>query len=238
MQQEKLQAYSFITAISLHVIAAIIFVIYLNNQPEIIAKPEILKIRLGSAGISLGTEEEEKEDELLNIQKAEENNPEKIANEPEIAQPTPQPEKKKTTLDNLKVGAKQTTPTKFTSTKKSGSIYGNSLAQDAKAAATYIDLLQLTVQETSRIPKQAREQNLAGNAILRLSFNRRGYVMKYSLIQKTGYNILDRAAIEVARKLTHSPFPPVPQDFDAGAQVLTYDFPISFDPTKYHKTNY
>lgn len=113
-------------------------------------------------------------------------------------------------------------------TAPEGSQYGNSTT--GQKTATYLELLQLTVQETSQIPAQARQDGLHANAILRLTFNRKGYVTEYALQRPTGYKILDDAAIAVAQTLKTSPFPPMPDNFEVGKQVATYDFPISFKP--------
>lgn len=104
----------------------------------------------------------------------------------------------------------------------------NAQGDKGKIAADYLELLQLTVQETSQIPIQARQEHISGNAILRLTFNRDGYVTRYSLRRPTGHEILDNAAIAVAEKLLTEPFPPMPDEFESGKKVTTYDFPISF----------
>lgn len=109
-----------------------------------------------------------------------------------------------------------------------GSEFGNS--DEGQKAATYLELLQLTVQETSQIPSIAREERISGNAVLRLTFNRSGYVIKFKLVQKTGSEILDDAALAVGQQLSRQPFPPMPRDFEAGKGAATYDFPVSFNP--------
>lgn len=109
-----------------------------------------------------------------------------------------------------------------------GSEFGN-LAEDGKREYTYIDLLRLSVQEKSKIPAEALEKGISGEAVLRLTFDRKGFVQRYALIQNTGSYLLDAAAIEVAKTLMREPFPPVPTDFDRGTDKLIYDFPIAFD---------
>lgn len=103
-------------------------------------------------------------------------------------------------------------------------------AENGQDSATYLEWLQLTVQETSRIPYQAREQGISGDAVLRLTIDRDGYVHDFRLVKQTGSRLLDAAALRVARRLKVEPFPPMPTDFEQGKQVVTYDFPISFTP--------
>jgi len=106
----------------------------------------------------------------------------------------------------------------------------NGNADKGQDSATYLEWLQLTVQETSSIPYQAREQGISGSAVLRLTFDRDGYVHDFRLVKETGNRLLDAAALRVARRLKVEPFPPMPTEFEQGKEIVTYDFPISFSP--------
>ena len=140
--------------------------------------------------------------------------------EPVQPQQVPQPQKPQKKV--LPLQQKQKAQQGF------GEVRGNS--NKGQESATYLEWLQLTVQEMSQIPIQAREQNISGRAVLRLTFNRAGYVSNYWLVRATGSKLLDAAALRVARRLVTEPFPPMPTEFEQGKQWVTYDFPISFRP--------
>lgn len=100
----------------------------------------------------------------------------------------------------------------------------------AKAAKDYLSMLQLTVQQKSNIPAEAAMNNIYGRAVLRLEFDRKGYVKNFKLKQSTGHEILDNAAISVATKLMSEPFPAPPEDFYPNEKLLKFDFGIDYDP--------
>jgi TonB family protein len=103
--------------------------------------------------------------------------------------------------------------------------------KDPKVARNYLELLQNTVQQKSNIPAEAAMNGISGKAILRLEFNRKGYVVKYSLKKSTGNKILDNAALEVAARLMTEPFPAPPATFYPRQKILKFDFGIDYDPT-------
>lgn len=111
---------------------------------------------------------------------------------------------------------------------QAGSPFGNS--KDGKTSLSYLELLQYTLQENSIIPHQARDEGLQGDAVLRLTFDRKGFVQEYELVAATGFEILDNAALALAQKLMQKPLPPMPRSFERGKDRATYDFPISFRP--------
>ncbi len=128
---------------------------------------------------------------------------------------------KKTTNSSKKLGAKPKL--------LNGSANGNSTAATAKPAVKdYLELLQYTVQERSEV--HSTDPNLRGKAIIRLVFNRHGYVLTYKLRQKTGIQTLDSAAEKLAKNLMENPLPTVPEDFERGAEILQYDFVVSYPP--------
>ena len=198
-------------AFILHLVVIAIYDLTKDLQPDNIAQPRIIKIKLGSSN----TEETyavERPNKKAEIQIAKKDNDIAIIKEEKIiiTKPTPKPSQEK-------------------KSKPKGSEYGNSNDDDAVLNPSYLDLLQITVQERSSIPYKAIQEEQSGKAILRLSFNRLGIVTKYRLLKSTGFQILDNEALRVAESLTRKPFPPVPTSFDPGQKKLTYDFPISFD---------
>ena len=92
----------------------------------------------------------------------------------------------------------------------------------------YLELLQYTVEDLSEVPDGG--ERLKGVAVLRLEFNRQGFVTRYALKKPTGQPILDQAATAVAARLMHEPFPAAPDGFDKGEPILRYDFLIKYPP--------
>lgn len=200
-------------AIALFVHIAVIAMYGIFSGGQVITTAKKIKIRLGDETI----------EEIVIVEEEKKPEPEQKEVEEVLQKPTEEPAKKIVEKEVVKQPPKKKVKTK-------GSQYGNSNAKDAISAPTYLDLLRVTVQERSAIPYEARQKQRYGDAILRLSFNRKGYVLKYSLVRQTNYEILDNAALQVGKSLTLAPFPPVPSDFDRGYSVMTYDFPISFQP--------
>ena len=94
----------------------------------------------------------------------------------------------------------------------------------------YLELLQSTVQQKSNIPAEAAMNGIKGKAVLRLEFNRKGNVTKYSLKTSTGNKMLDNAALAVGARLTKEPFPPAPASFYPNQKLLKFDFGIDYAP--------
>lgn len=207
--------FAFTIAFVLHLVFIAIYDMATTPNPEAI-EPRIVKIRLGNSSDYSETNLEESLEENQEIQVQE------IVEE-EVATEIVEQKQSKTRKPKTKTSKKA--PPKIR-----GSEYGNSNDADAITAPTYLDLLQATVQERSAIPQEALEKQQFAAAVLRLSFNRNGYVQKYRLVKPTGYPALDQEALRVAESLTKKPFPPTPSSFDRGQPLLTYDFPISFDP--------
>ena len=146
-----------------------------------------------------------------------------------LPNPARQPQKQQVP-QKFKIEVKENQSNSAASQPREAKGQKNGNSDKGQDSASYLEWLQLTVQETSRIPIQAREQGISGSAVLRLSFDRDGYVHDYRLARATGNRILDAAALRVARKLMFEPFPPMPTDFEQGRGIVTYDFPISFTP--------
>ena len=107
-------------------------------------------------------------------------------------------------------------------------VAGNSKIAKKTKPKDYLELLQYAVQERSQIHNI--DPNLRGKAVLRLVFNRQGYVLTYKLKQSTGEEILDEAAEKLAKNLMEKPLPPVPASFERGEEILQYDFAVSYPP--------
>lgn len=208
--QDNNLVFAFTLAFVLHLVVIAVYDLTRDFGSDLPPQPRIVKIRLGEAGDEEIAEQKTPEDEIIIEQVTEQEFGDKII------------EEKIVETSEKKLSAKKKR------SKPRGSEYGNSTDADAISAPTYLDLLQVTVQERSAVPLEAAEKRQYGRAVLRLSFNRLGYVKKYSIIRSSGYEILDREALRVAQTLTQNPFPPAPQSFDRGRTTLIYDFPISF----------
>lgn len=150
--------------------------------------------------------------------------PEVVETKP-IEKPKPKIAKKKPAPKQVAKLAKK--PGRLDAPK--GTPIGNSIGTGKNAPADYLELLQYAVQERSVIHNP--DPNLKGKAVLRLVFNRRGYVLTYKLKQRTGEAVLDRAAEKLAKNLMDNPLPAAPEDFDRGDDILQYDFLVSYPPT-------
>lgn len=208
---DKEQLVSAATTLFVHMLFFVALAATLQGAASISSPPKFIKLRLG-------------ESEIVADEVFMEKNSDEIEVQAQAAEPLPEFGE----VAEEKAIEPIAKPQKSASSKVEGSKYGNS--DTGQKTATYLELLQLTVQETSKIPSEARAAGLSGNAVLRLTFNREGYVRKFKLIQKTGHAVLDEAALDVGAKLSYQPFPPMPDNFEQGRKTATYDFPVSFKP--------
>jgi protein TonB len=219
---KKQEVNSAIATLAIHFAFFVMLAFLLKLNAVEVEPPHFIQLRLGSLSaveegvISEEIAEQTPPDNLLHIEKKQ-------------AEPLPElGDAEKKLLVEVKEVPKKNISKLQVENEVAGSEYGNS--NTGQKSATYLELLQLTVQETSQIPPAARKAKIGGNAVLRLTFNRDGYVRDYKLVQKTGYKILDDAALDVAKKLVYQPFPPMPDKFEKGRNKVTYDFPVSFKP--------
>lgn len=98
-------------------------------------------------------------------------------------------------------------------------------AQQAEAMARYEQVLSQWLQRHKKYPPEARAQNLEGQAVIRLRIDRMGNVKFYRLQQRTGSDVLDRAALEMVRAA--NPVPTVPDEYPAGT-LLEFLVPVHF----------
>lgn len=68
-------------------------------------------------------------------------------------------------------------------------------------------------------PEQARRQNLAGNLVLSVDVLEDGSVASIRLLQSSGHDTLDEAAIRIVRLA--SPFSPLPEEITEEVDILT-----------------
>lgn len=204
MKNEDLP-FSFILAFILHFAVLAIYDLTKDFGSVNIDEPRIIKIKLGTSSDIVP----------LTKTKNQEVKIQKTVEEVGTIQEEPEIEQKKIDIQ-------------VTEIKERGSEFGNSLDEDAIISPTYLDLLQFTVQERSSIPAKAVREQIYGSAMLRLTFDRDGFVQKFKLVKSSGHTILDQEALRVAKSLMTAPFPKAPDSFDEDSKIMTYDFPISF----------
>lgn len=221
--QNKEELNSALAALGIHAAFFILLAILLQLNPVEVEAPRFIQLRLGAEQSSDGGALQEQLNEEVQVQNVaaaeQEMLPEFGVVAEEVLAPSPVEKKEQ---------KKKNAPVIMENNKPAGSEFGNS--NSGQDSLTYLEWLQLTVQETSQIPAEARAKKISGDAVLRLTFNRAGYVSSYKLVRKTGSKILDNAALEVGKKLGYQPFPKMPDDFERSNKQVTYDFPISFKP--------
>jgi len=97
-------------------------------------------------------------------------------------------------------------------------------AQTLLARQFYVSDLLKKIFSSTRYPKKALDKNLEGNVRISVVINRQGNVISTSLLQSSGVDILDEAALEAVNKA--APYPATP-DAVSGA---TFEFtaPLKF----------
>lgn len=109
--------------------------------------------------------------------------------------------------------------------KTGGSTLGNSDRHDAQMMARYEQLISLWIQKFKLYPDEARAQSMQGETVLRIRIDRHGNIHYYALEYSTGFQLLDRAAIDMIRRA--NPVPAVPLDYPAG-DMFEFLIPVSF----------
>jgi TonB family protein len=125
--------------------------------------------------------------------------------------------------------SKLTTPKQYVRenrTKGEGSALGNSTADQAEAVRRYEQIIALWIRKFQIYPKEAEAQKLQGKTVLRIRIDRQGNVRYYILEHSTGYQLLDRAAIDMIRRA--NPVPAVPHDYPSDDQ-MEFLIPVTFE---------
>lgn len=74
-------------------------------------------------------------------------------------------------------------------------------------------------------PEEAKAGGVTGNPVVRIKLSRDGKLLAQSIETSSGVEVLDRAAIEIARRA--DPLPPMPADYPGGKE-LEFLIPIIF----------
>jgi len=81
---------------------------------------------------------------------------------------------------------------------------------DAVATARYEQLLVAWLEKHKKYPRRAKRLRIEGEGMLRILIDRTGQTRQVSLERRTGNRLLDKAALEMARRA--NPFPPMPEN--------------------------
>lgn len=94
----------------------------------------------------------------------------------------------------------------------------------ATAMAEYEQLLVAWLEKQKKYPTRAKRMRIEGEGRLRILINRTGQTQKITLEQSTGNRLLDKAALDMAKRA--NPFPPMPEN-DL-RQTLEFIVPVVF----------
>ncbi len=95
---------------------------------------------------------------------------------------------------------------------------------NAEAAAEYEQLLVAWLEKHKKYPRRARRLRIEGEGRLRIVIDRAGRARQIELQQRTGNRLLDKAALEMARRA--DPFPPMPENDPR--EGLEFIVPVAF----------
>jgi protein TonB len=97
--------------------------------------------------------------------------------------------------------------------------YLNARTQEYKYAA-YMDAWRAKVERVGNLnyPEQAKRLNLAGSLVLDVAINPDGTVHAVQVLRSSGHGVLDDAAVRIVELA--SPYPPLPPDLRAEADIL------------------
>ena len=93
-----------------------------------------------------------------------------------------------------------------------------------KLWSEYSYLIRMRVASAKIYPQSAREKNQQGKATLSLKLGKDGSVLKVSIGNSSGYEVLDQAAIDAIKDA--APYPQIPEKLNK--QYVLLKLPISF----------
>ena len=109
--------------------------------------------------------------------------------------------------------------------KSTGSILGNSSAKEAEMMSRYEQLISLWIEKFKLYPDEARSQGMQGETVVRIRIDRQGTIRYYILERSTGFQLLDKAAIDMVKRA--NPVPAVPNDYPQG-DLIEFLIPVNF----------
>ncbi|MFH1458425.1 MAG: TonB family protein [Candidatus Omnitrophota bacterium] len=90
--------------------------------------------------------------------------------------------------------------------------------------ANYIRLVQKKILSATYYPREAQDAGWEGRVKISLNIGFNGELKDITILESSGYNVLDDAAMEVVR--TQAPYPPFPPQIDS--QEIWVDMPIVY----------
>jgi TonB family protein len=96
---------------------------------------------------------------------------------------------------------------------------------NAEVMRRYEQLISLWIQKFKLYPEEARAQNMQGETVVRIRIDRQGNIIHRMLERSTGYQMLDRAALDMISRA--NPVPAVPHDYPQG-DLMEFLIPVTF----------
>jgi len=235
-------ALTLLATLLLHILAG--YGIYAMPQTKILDIPvRMLNIRLGDvspeenevdAPQPISENNAKLESEMARLSRPE--HPKSEQAKSESLKPTPpKPEKKQITEPPKSALTKNSTiaPRQFVRdlvtdnvSKNNGLAIGNSTAKNSEIKANYEQTVSLWIKKFQVYPEEARKKGFVGTPVVRVRFDRRGNI-RYSVLEaSSGYDELDRAALDMVRRA--NPVPAVPDDYPQGGDLLEFLLPVIF----------
>ena len=106
-----------------------------------------------------------------------------------------------------------------------GSVLGNSNDNNAAIKTRYEQTISLWIQKFKLYPESARSLAMQGKTVVRIRIDRRGNIRYSALEVSTGYEELDRAALDMVRRA--NPVPAVPDSYPDG-EMFEFLIPVKF----------
>ncbi len=95
---------------------------------------------------------------------------------------------------------------------------------DEVASAQYGQLFRAWLEKHKIYPRRAQRLRIEGEGMLRIRIDRTGRIQQVTLEKRTGNRLLDRAALDMARRA--DPFPPIPEN--DSRRELEFIVPVVF----------
>ncbi len=88
---------------------------------------------------------------------------------------------------------------------------------------SYLALVRSQIERHKYYPRFSKKQDHQGTVLIKLDIAKNGSIVKTALLSSSGYNTLDKAALDAVRQ--SSPFP-APSDY--GLRELSLDVPVQY----------
>ncbi len=128
-------------------------------------------------------------------------------------------------LSNIAKQFVRTNAMQAPSAKGAGSVVGNSTAKEAEMMERYEQLISLWIEKFKQYPDEARSNGMQGETVVRIRIDRHGNIRYYILERSTGFQVLDKAAIDMVKRA--NPVPAVPNDYPPG-DLIEFLIPVNF----------